>query len=83
MDSNLIKELENIDHNTFNFVYSVNGITLITSKEYNSRLDEIYKLKQENQQLKIFVENLKLGVTLNEEQEKLLDSILFGRDKHE
>lgn len=43
----------------------------------------IDKLKKQNKQLKILVENLQLGVTLNEEQEKLLDSILFESGKYE
>lgn len=51
---------------------------------YISRLDGyIYKLEKKNKKLESLIENLKLGVTLNEEQEKLLDSILFGSDKYE
>lgn len=48
----------------------------------------IDKLEQENQQLKkqisdleCLVESIKLGVTLNQEQEELLDKILFRSDK--
>lgn len=48
------------------------------------------QLQQENKQLKdkvnkleILIENLKLGVTLNQEQEGLLDKVLFGGDSHE
>lgn len=50
----------------------------------------ITELQQENKQLKekvnkleILIENLKLGVTLNQEQEDLLDKILFGGDSNE
>lgn len=43
----------------------------------------IQTLEQENKQLKILIENLRLGVTLNLEQEKLLDNILFGRKDHD
>lgn len=50
----------------------------------------IVKLQQENKQLKekvnkleILIENLKLGVTLNQEQEDLLDKVLFGGDSNE
>lgn len=53
-------------------------------------LSEIENLQQENKQLKekvnkleILIENLKLGVTLNQEQEDLLDKVLFGDDSHE
>lgn len=48
----------------------------------------IAKLQQENKQLKekvnkleILIENLKLGVTLNQEQEDLLDEILFRESR--
>lgn len=46
-------------------------------------IEERNKLQQENKQLKILVESLKLGVTLNGEQEKLLDSILLGNGNYE
>mgnify|MGYP000652100837 CR=1 FL=1 len=49
---------------------------------------EVDKLKQENKQLKekvnkleILIENLKLGVTLNQDQEDLLDEILFRESR--
>lgn len=55
-----------------------------------SALKEIENLQQENKQLKekvnkleILIENLKLGVTLNQEQEDLLDKVLFGGDSNE
>lgn len=48
----------------------------------------IEQLHQENKQLKekvnkleILIENLKLGVTLNQEQEDLLDEILFRESR--
>ena len=50
----------------------------------------IIELQEENKQLKekinkleILIENLKLGVTLNQEQEDLLDNVLFGGDSNE
>lgn len=53
-----------------------------------SALKEIENLQQENKQLKekvnkleILIENLKLGVTLNQEQEDLLDEILFRESR--
>lgn len=52
--------------------------------------DTIIQLQQENKQLKekvnkleILIENLKLGVTLNQEQEDLLDKVSFGGDSNE
>ena len=55
---------------------------------YNSKIEENAKLQQENKQLKekvnkleILIENLKLGVTLNQEQEDLLDEILFRESR--
>ncbi len=51
---------------------------------YISRLDSyIYKLEKKNKKLEALIENLQLGVTLNEEQERLLDSIMFGSRKYE
>lgn len=60
-------------------------------KTYNRTMiddDYIKQLEQENKQLKekinkleILIENLKLGVTLNQEQEDLLDEILFRGNK--
>ena len=51
------------------------------------KIIENERLQQENKQLKekinkleILIENLKLGVTLNQEQEDLLDKVLFGSD---
>lgn len=51
-------------------------------------LQMIEQLEQENKQLKekvnkleILIENLKLGVTLNQEQEDLLDEILFKESR--
>ena len=53
-----------------------------------SALKEIENLQQENKQLKekvnkleILIENLKSGVTLNQEQENLLDEILFRESR--
>lgn len=53
-------------------------------------LQMIERLEQENKQIKekvnkleILIENLKLEVTLNQEQEDLLDKVLFGGDNDE
>lgn len=44
---------------------------------------EIHQLKEKVNKLEILIENLKLGVTLNQKQENLLDKVLFGDDSHE
>ena len=53
-----------------------------------SALKELENLQQENKQLKekinkleLLIESLKLGVTLNQEQEDLLDKILFRESR--
>lgn len=40
---------------------------------------EIHQLKEKVKKLEILIESLKLGVTLNQEQEDLLDEILFRK----
>lgn len=58
----------------------------IAVSDTNSELAESYynenqKLKKQISNLECLVENIKLGVTLNKEQEELLDKILFRSDK--
>lgn len=70
---------------------------ILTCEKDNKELREdvnyyknmVPRLKKENKQLKekvnkleILIENLKLGVTLNQEQEDLLDKVLFGGDSN-
>lgn len=43
--------------------------------------DENKKLKNQISDLECLVESIKLGVTLNQKQEKLLDKLLFRSDK--
>lgn len=43
--------------------------------------DENKQLKEKVNKLEILIENLKLGVTLNQEQEDLLDEILFRESR--
>lgn len=51
-------------------------------KIYRELIDkEVYELKNKIKKLECLVESIKLGVTLNEEQEDLLDKILFVSDK--
>lgn len=46
MRKNRISEfLESIDSEKWNCVYQINGMTLLTSKEYNYRYEEIVNLK--------------------------------------
>lgn len=52
------------------------------SKTHNESVDirkENQELKEKVNKLEILIENLKLGVTLNQEQEDLLDEILFRK----
>lgn len=57
-------------------------------KEVYKNSKNYHKLQQENQQLKeqinnleCLVESMKLGVALNQKEEKLLDKVLFRSDK--
>ena len=69
----------------------VNGLECIESFTLYGRKSlkyHIKRLQEENQKLKnqisdleCLVESIKLGVTLNQKQEKLLDKILFRNDK--
>lgn len=66
-----------------------NSILCKIQRSFPKVVDKSYEqLKQENKQLKekvnkleILIENLKLGVTLNQEQEDLLDEILFRESR--
>lgn len=56
------------------------------SKTHNESVDiqrENQELKEKVNKLEILIETLKLGVTLNQEQEDLLDKVLFGGDSNE
>ena len=61
---------------------------LIPKDEFKELFNEMINWKEESKQLKekvnkleILIENLKLGVTLNQEQEDLLDEILFRESR--
>lgn len=63
---------------------------LIPKDEFKELFNEMSNWREESKQLKekvnkleILIENLKLGVTLNQEQEDLLDKVLFGGDSNE
>lgn len=63
---------------------------LIPKDVFKELFNEMINWKEESKQLKekvnkleILIENLKLGVTLNQEQEDLLDKVLFGGDSNE
>ena len=49
----------------------------------NRREDTILEQRQEINDLEILIESLCLGVTLNQEEENLLDKILFIGDRNE
>lgn len=54
------------------------------STKYIEHLEQQCKKQKEKiNKLEILIENLKLEVTLNQEQEDLLDKILFGGDSNE
>lgn len=52
-------------------------------KDYELLVKENKQLKEKVNKLEILIENLKLGVTLNQEQEDLLDKVLFGGGSNE
>ena len=61
---------------------------LIPKDVFKELFNEMINWKEESKQLKekvnkleILIENLKLGVTLNQEQEDLLDEILFRESR--
>ena len=53
------------------------------AKLLNETEQRCKKQKEKVNKLEILIENLKLGVTLNQEQEDLLDKVLFGGDSNE
>lgn len=86
------EEIRNIHYNNKNEIQFEYGGQVHHYRMEN--LKEVFincwNLQQENKQLKekvnkleILIENLKLGVTLNQEQEDLLDKVLFGGDSNE
>lgn len=64
---------ENAEHND-KVVDKVNWGNMLLKKENK-------QLKEKVNKLEILIENLKLGVTLNQEQEDLLDEILFRESR--
>lgn len=54
-----------------------------THRWLNNLQQQCKKQKEVIDKLEILIENLKLGVTLNQEQEELLDKVLFGGDNNE
>lgn len=53
-----------------------------TAKIYQELVDkENYQLKEEKKQLETLIESLYLKVSLNQEQEELLNKILFGKEE--
>lgn len=53
-----------------------------TAKIYRELIDkEIYQLKEEKKRLETLIKSLYLKTTLNQEQEELLNKILFGKEE--
>lgn len=71
MEKNRISEfLESIDSETWNCVYQVNGMTLLTTKEYDYRYEEKVnlqtQLKKQQEIIDKAKEKLKQGITFCE-----------------
>ena len=74
------------------FKYYIQGSDhyLIPKDVFKELFDEMENWKEESKKqkekvnkLEILIESLYLGVTLNQEQEDLLDKVLFGGDSNE
>lgn len=63
------------------FVRNLGDVKRRYVKYDKSKFDNLEKLKEKVNKLEMLIENLKLGVTLNQEQEDLLDEILFRGNK--
>lgn len=63
------------------FVRNLSDVKRRYIKYDKPKFDNLEKLKEKVNKLEILIENLKLGVTLNQEQEDLLDEILFRGNK--
>ena len=63
------------------FVRNLSDVKRRYIKYDKPKFDNLEKLKEKVNKLEILIENLKLGVTLNQEQEDLLDEILYRGNK--
>lgn len=63
------------------FVRNLGDVKRRYVKYDKPKFDNLEKLKEKVNKLEMLIENLKLGVTLNQEQEDLLDKILFRGNK--
>ena len=63
------------------FVRNLSDVKRRYIKYDKPKFDNLEKLKEKVNKLEILIENLKLGVTLNQEQEDLLYEILFRGNK--
>ena len=52
----------------------------VFNKIYMDLLEENKQIKAEKEQLELLVESLYLKTTLNQEQEELLNKVLFGKE---
>lgn len=72
--------LENADYNSI-YCQMHKRIPKVIGKTYEELQQENKQLKEQLKKLECLIENIKLGVTLNQEQEELCDKIMFGSDK--
>ncbi len=73
------KEIEN--KNLKDEIYKSNVVADTNRELAESYYKENQQLKKQISDLECLVESIKLGVTLNKKQEKLLDKILFRSEK--
>lgn len=88
----LVKEIMNFpkveSNNPISTMYGFDVDTLINTLRdfkrlptYDEVLKQNQKYKEQINNLECLIESIKLEVTLNQEQEKLLDNIMFRSDK--
>ena len=68
MTDEISEFLEKIDSEHFNCVYSCNGMTLMRTKEYSNRLEEITELKREANKYKQHEKYFKYNIKINQMQ---------------
>ena len=89
MDKEKLMDLVNTDFDKFQLeikrIYKEEYVVSLEQqvKKQKEVIEENKKLKEKNNKLELLIESLELGVTLNQEQEELLDKVLFGGDNNE
>ncbi len=81
---------KSVDLGTFKEIANLRRENQLLEDQIKNYIEEMQTLKiqisareEECKKLEVLVECLKLGVTLNQEQENLLDKVLFGGDSNE